>query len=730
MAEFHNVFNDILKDASGIATTADKFFQEEAALSTQTKSIQLQTEINAELSKIRQSANDEEWQSQVDDFFTKVQNGMSDKNSPYYCKNNLQAKQFNAIVEQHRLGVSAKVGQMAEQRQMEKDIVNVQNAKDQLSSMYFGQDYIDRANQLDKGLYETGRITPQQYQQQKDLNFKKGYMESRLKTFKDSLDTAISKGKSFEALYDDIQKVMPEMKHSDINGLEVDFDKSGLDEQIRKTMQQSYNAKLRDIQDGNANKLSEIAQQMYQQNSEEGRLAIARKGQIAMNSMLGKQLSDQDRLSYAKLFALFTGTGKGSSSGSSGRSNDLEKYEDFFKEAPKLGVQLVMDGKLPNYYAGADAISKTMYDELMFGEWKENHNKTYEERNKMWSTEYYAKAGKESMLNEMADRIEKVRPALGTFFKTKVNSLVADIKKNPDKYDEKTIIQFTNLWRDTVLGSNANESDEEVVERFNKSYNDIVVGGLDYMELNKKGKIKKTFNANTAEGIAQAMKYAGEHDVLYTYNGETLGKQSELEAEGGIVDVAKTAVASTLGIPQEDIESGKVGHYFKTDELHNDVYSTPIITYNNKAYEVIPTEDGKNFNLKEVHTGEVITGKTAKEYRKEAKQQAKENVKEAAAGTKAIENERQEYIKDRAAEVQTIPQAVKSAGVTSGTDWQSSPATRQLYLQNTAKRIDKDAKRVKTDEDKKDFKNTYGIDYSEWIEKKTQTDKYELILNS
>ncbi|MBO6101015.1 MAG: hypothetical protein J6P07_06775 [Spirochaetaceae bacterium] len=731
MGQLAEFTQSLMTASNTLAGIASDIGHEEAALATQTKQIQLQTDINAELEKIRNSANDEEWQAQVDNFFTRVKSGMSDQNSPYYCKNNLQAKQFMGILEQNRVGVSAKVGIMAEQRQMQKDIINVQNAKKQLSQMYFGQEYINKANELDEKLYRTGRLSPEQYQQQKDLNFQNGYIESRIKTFEASLNDAISQGKSFEALYDDVQSVMPEMTHTDVNGLEIAFDKTKLDEQIKKTMQQTYNAKLRDIQDGNANRLSEIAQQMYQQTTEEGRLAAARKGQRAMNGMLGKQLSEQDRLSYAKLFDIFANTKKsGSGSGSGGSSNDLEKYSDFFKESPKLGVQLVIDGKLPNYYAGADAISKTMYDELMFGEWKENHNKSYEERDKMWGTEYYGKAGKESMLNEMYDRVIKMRPALETFFNTKVNSLISDIKNNRDNYDEKTLIQFTNLWRDTVLGSNANESDEELVERFNKSYNDIVVGGLNYMEFNKKGNLKKTFNANTPEGIAQAMKYAGENDVLYTYNGETLGRKEELEAKGGIVDVAKTAVVSTLGIPQEDIESGKVGFYYKPDKLHDDVTSTPIITYNNKAYDVIPTEDGKNFNLKEVHTGEVIEGKTAKEYRKEAKLAAKQNVKTAAAETKAIENERAEYIREKASKVDTIPKAVVGAGSTTATDWQASSATRQSFLQNAAKKIDNAAKRVKTDQDKKEFKETYGIDYAEWVKIKGQTDKYELILNS
>ena len=92
----------------------DKKLEEQAKLSTQTKQIQLQTDINAELAKIRNSSNDEEWNTQINDFFTHVKSGMSNKNSPYYCKNNLQAQQFEAIMEQHRVGVNAKVGQMAE----------------------------------------------------------------------------------------------------------------------------------------------------------------------------------------------------------------------------------------------------------------------------------------------------------------------------------------------------------------------------------------------------------------------------------------------------------------------------------------------------------------------------------------------------------------------------------------------------------------------------------------
>jgi hypothetical protein len=157
-----NLMDSVYGFANTAANVTSDIATKQAKLSTQTKNIQLQTDINAELIRIRQSSDFENWNTNINDFFERVKNGMADKDSPYYCQNNLQAEQFNQILSQNQVSVSDQVGKMVQQRQMEKSIVDVQNSKTLLAQMTGGQQYIDQANELDRGLYESGAISLEQ----------------------------------------------------------------------------------------------------------------------------------------------------------------------------------------------------------------------------------------------------------------------------------------------------------------------------------------------------------------------------------------------------------------------------------------------------------------------------------------------------------------------------------------------------------------------------------------
>lgn len=735
MADFFDAMNAAARSVNVMGGIYEKKLEDQARLSTQTKEIQLQTDINNMLSEIRQSGDDENWNTKVNERFERIKSGMSDKNSPYYCRNNLQAQQFEAIMEQHRVGVSAKVGQMVEQRQNEKDVVNVQNAKNQLGELYYGQDYINKANELDRGLYERGILSPEQYQQRRDLNFKKGYTEVRLKTFEASVDDAIKNGESYEKLKSKLDSAMPEMKHSDINGFEIDFDKTALDDQIDKTLRQSYYAKLNDIQQGNANKLSEIYQTLLQQNSAEARLAVARQGQMTMNGMRGLQLSETDRIKYAKFFDIFTASGSGSGSGSGSNGVNYDKFEDFIKAAPEDAIQLVRNGQVVNYHDGARLLSQTLFDGWHYENFSENKNKNIQERQATWGQKYFSSASEETLEIAMYNSLMKEKPALKLVFDTQIKPLVDDIKKNPDDYDDNTVIQLSNLWVDTVLGSNANESDEELVERFNKTKNDVILSKTKFLELDKKGKLLKTFNAKSETDVAKAARLVSEGDFLYTYNGNTFGKKTELEAKGGVVDVLKNAFAATRGISESDY--GKIDFFYKPDPLHDDVTSTPVITYKNEAWVVIPKEGDKGFILKNYHNPEeTIEGnlKGGKEARAEAKQQAKEAEKQAHSAVVDLEHGRVEDTNTNIAGKTNIPKAMQASGKVSSEEWNTSngnQTTRQIYLQDTENAINKAAKNVKKDKmTEEEFFNKFGIKYEDWVRSSEKTAHFNLILKS
>ena len=733
-AALGNFSEGLFNSANTFSSVLSDYTSKEAKLSTQNKQIQMQADIYAKLNDIRQRADFNNWQTEVNTFFEQIKSDMSNPESKYYCRNNKQAEMFNELLSENQLSVSEKVNQMVIQRQMEKDIVDTQNSKTLLSQMYAGQDYIDRANELDKGLYESGRISLEQYENQKDLNFKRGYQDMRTKTFDASLDDALAQGKSFEAFYADIEKAMPEMKATDASGIEKAFDKTALDQAIKKTCQQNYNARLSDIQQKNANALSSIVQSMRQQNTTEGKVSQARRGQIAMNSMNGLKLSENDRLQYSALFELALGGDnlKGSGSGS-GSSKPTDAYENLIKAAPDTALQMVLDGDVSNAYDAVGALSYTLTEEWYTKDFKENYNKGTAERQEDFNMLYKGRVSSDSLTEAVLKKVIEKYPTAQNYANNNFKNLIADMKKNPKEYGDATVGELADFMMDTLMGADKNLTDEEFTEQFKKHVNDCYVEKCKYIELDKKGNLEKKFNANKASDVAKAAKLAQEKDYVYTYNGQerwATGKKEALEAEGGIIDTLKNAVAGTLDIP--DAERGKIGYYYKPDAEHNDLTSTPIITYNNKAYEVIPDDNDKGFSLRDYRTGEIIEGKigkdTAKALRAEAKAEAKNITSEASRNVAGIKKGREEELEKTITDSTVTPRAMKAGGGIDEDHWENYTdiESRTGDLRITARKMDNDAKKL----DDKEFKAKYGIDKDVWNQDKVESRRFNLILKS
>lgn len=740
MAKIIEMTNALFDSANTVANVWSDYTTKEAKLSTQNKEIQMQADINAKLNDIRQRSDFENWQTEVDNYLQQIKSDMTNPESKYYCRNNLQGEMFNQILDQNRLAVNEKVTQMVIQRQMEKDIVDTQNSKTLLSQMYAGQEYIDKANELDRGLYESGRISLEQYQNQKDMNFMRGYQDMHIKTFDASLDDALAQNKSFEAFYADIEKSLPEMKATDTDGLEKAFDKTSLNQTIKKTCQQTYNARLSDMQQQNANKLSTIVQAMRQENTAEGKITQARRGQMAMNGMTGLKLSENDRLQYSALFELALGGNalKGSKSGSgSGSGKPTDAYENLIKAAPDTALQMVIDGDVGNAYDAVNTLSYTLTEEWYTKDFKENYEKDIQERQEDFNMLYKGRVSSDTLTDAVVKKLAEKYPSAQNYINNNYKNLIADMKKNPKEYGDATVGELADFMLDTLMGADKNMTDEEFTEQFKQHVNDCYVERCKYVELDKKGNLEKKFNANKASDIAKAARLAQDKDYVFTYNGQerwATGKKEALEAEGGVIDTLKNAVAGTLDIPES--ERGKIGYYYKPDAEHNDLTSTPIITYNNKAYEVIPNDDDKGFTLRDYRTGETIEGKLGGKEQKiargEAKAEAKAQQKAAHSNTQSIEEKRNETTNNNIQEAKEMPKAMRQAGKVKDDEWNTGDlTTRQIYLQDTENAIDKDAKQVKKNKmSASDFKAKYNIDYETWKNTKEQRLRYNLILKS
>ena len=738
MSKLVEVTNNLLESASIVSNTYNDYISREAKLSTQNKQIQMQADINSQLAAIKQSSDYEHWQDNINTFFEKIKDEMSNPQSKYYCKNNMQGEMFTQILEENRLGVTEKVNQMVMQREMERDVVNVQNSKVQLAQMYSGQDYIDKANELDKGLYEAGRISLEQYESQIDLNVKHGYENVRTKTFDDSLNDAFKQNKSFEEFWTDIENNMPELRATDASGLEKAYDEETLNNNVKKACKQKYNAALADMQQKNADALSEIVQSMRQANTAQGKLAQARRGQMAMNNMKGLQLSEADRLKYSAYFEmqLDSGNGRGSGSGSKAPNSS---YENLVKAAPDEALQMLVNNDDLIPYDAAKIISDRLLNNWFGKNYKENYDKDYGERIEAYDSLYEYRTSKETLTDAMLNKLVKKYPTAADYLKNNCSKLITDIQKNPKEYGTASVGELADFMCDWIMGAGGNATDEDFVKALKQHVNDCYIERIKYVELDKKGNVAARFNANKASDIAKAAILASSKDFVFTdTKGNERwaeGKKEALEAPGGVVNVLQNAVVGTLGIPES--EYGEIGFYYKPDEKSNDLKSTPIITYKDKAYEVIADDDGKGFKIRDINSGEELEGKTGgklKQVMREGqKEEAKHAVLEAHRTTSKLRKEREAETNKAITESKTMPKAMKATGQFEQEEWDTIPSLedRQYKLNVTINKIENDAKKVKNNKISEDeFKKKYNISYSDWAESLATDYRYNLILKS
>lgn len=747
-----NVFDAItasLESAGSVSKTVNTYLTNEAKLSTQNKQIQLKADINAKMDEIRSSNKPEEWETKINQFFEQTKSSMMNPDSPYYCKNNLQGQMFTSILDEAKVDVDNKVSGLVWEANREKAIIDYRNNLTLLSQTESGQGYIDKANGLAKSLFDCGYITREQYQTQLDTNFNTAYIDTATKAFDGTVEEAIKRGDSKESLIKMALDNVTNLMGIDTDGLPKTFDKEAMNKTLKKNFEQNYRAYLADYQQGNANKLSEINQQMRQASTAEGKLAIARRGQQSLSKMTGNMLSEDDRNKYAAYFDLGlngSGTSSGSGSGSGSKKPD-ETFANFCKAQPGEALQMVIDNDSLCPYDAAQIVSDTMVKEWFTGNFKENYDLDSQGRLEDYKNIYEHSTSVQTVTDAMLDKLIEKYPTAANYLKNNCSKLISDIQKNPKEYGEASAGELADFMRDWILSAPAKATDDDFVNALKGYVNNCYIERCKYIELKDNGKLRDTFNAKKPADIAKAAQLASEKDFVFTdqYGNErwAKGKKEALEAPGGVVNVLQNAVVGTLGIPESEYKD--LSFYYQRDESGHDMTNKPIITYKDKAYEVIANDDGKGFTVREYAVDEngkmqkvrdiegKAGGKLQKVMRKEEKKEAAQDVKDASAGVATIKKDREQAINKAITESTSIPKAMKAVGTIEKEEWEDvkTVENRTTYLNITERKINNDASKVEKDKmSAAEFKNKYGIDYNEWIKTGERSAHYELILKS
>lgn len=747
-----------------------KQIEHEAEFSTNTKQIRLQNDINAELLKIRQSNNFEDWLTNINNLFSETEKGMSDPNSSYYCRNQIEGEMFSKILAEQHSKVNYQIAVMVAKKQSENRIAEAGKATQLLiENGATGQEFTSQANQLYKDLNDNGDIRDLQLEEVETEHKNKGYELSVNKYVDNSFEDAIRNNETFTSFKEKIKAKVDEENPEGIS--------KEKESQIWSNVEKQWNEKLKDLQQNNADKLAEIVTQVRSAGNNVDKGRIARYG---MNKVLEynntQLLSENDRIRYSSIFELYLKAAEsntdGSGTGNGSNKEVLDSYEKVVKVAPSVALQMVRENIGISPYEAAQAMSKRLQDEWLYVDWKENEKLGYNERNNKYFNLYSGDTSEESLTNEMLKQIMQSRPEVMELWNNNFKGLRDDMKKNPKLYGGASLEALANFLVDLTLESHVGIPTEQIMNTFKKYINDCYIESINYMEFEKKkpGVLKATYDVTKPDQVAKAANLVHEKDYVYTYAGNEVwapGKKEALEAEGGINSVLRNAAARTLGLSPEDLQDTI---YKRT---RNDMESVPIFKHGDKAYEVVATENGKSFNVIEYgykkekdedgnefvvydedglpvfdfSSGEIINGvvpdkKAAKEERKAAKQEAKMNAKTASAETATLKKQREEENKKKITQSNSMPYAMIKAGKVEQGEWENYNNTnrteeRQYMLNVTANKINSEAKDISKikDEDEKEleknkFYEKYHINYDDWMENRTEEARHKLILKS
>lgn len=594
----------VFDSLNAVSNMVEDYNHKTAQLSTQSKQIKLQADINAELDSIKRSGKYENWNNDITSFFERVKNGMGDKNSPYYCKNNLQAQMFEGILNQTQVGVSEKVSQMVFSAERDHAIVDYTNNLELLRQTTAGADYVRQANEGAKLLFNSGFINEDQLQKQYDQNYSTAYSNAATKLFNESVQEAIKRGEKEEALIAKVFTNMPEIMAIDTAGLPKAFDRTAMDEALKKTFKQDYKAYLYDYQQGNAEKLSEIYQQMRKTQSAEDRLAVARRGQSTLSRMTGNMLSEDDRNKYAAYFDYeikdITG-GSGSGGSSSLKKMNPKDRMEFYMNAIRNGDETTINNARKDFekdvleefkaYTGDE--SATIIDvEQAFpivGQFFE-----YAKKNMPAGFEDVVNTAEnvlKSTLNTKGDNAkykEEVTSTMGLVMDILFDTRIKGAGPEEIKAVKNRVIRALNANLGGVLEKN-------------KAYKDAFEG---YAGIEKLSNYKQGVFESREERMAKAMVERDDNpDLVYTnYNGVEVPyalQEGLSRLENDERSELKELYKARTG---RDISDGEIDMHYEKEDGRDDVSARRRYTINGTDYR-FRSEDGKHIILEEKPNG-------------------------------------------------------------------------------------------------------------------------------
>ncbi|MBO7732310.1 MAG: hypothetical protein J6S67_07150 [Methanobrevibacter sp.] len=727
--EILNFTNTLLDSANTISSVVNDYNTKQAQLSTDLKTSQLQLEINAELARIQQSTNFEDWNKEINNFFEQKKNAMSDKNSNYYCQNNLQAKMFSSILDQKLISVTDHVNNLVIQEQREKNKIDVNKGIINNKNLgLVGQDLYDANKALLDKAQAVRTYSQAEYEQLNDAIFYDSYSSMYYNMFRDTAEEAIKRGDSLDKIWDWMQSNSTAMMKVDKDQMPAGFDKEALDNKIKNELQRDYNAKQQDIWNQTEANFANYYDNMLDQRTAEGRNKVAQQARYYIDSVKGTGLASPDQITkWTSRFVLEdyldpAGTTTKSQAMAALSKLPAQSQIDFYigqwKKGSK-GEEGGIAGLYNAYNLFKDSVLKQAQAIKPDATWTDVEEacpvvmKFFEQA----KTQFSNIPGMSDVIDNAKEMLEVIgikSEALGSAMDI-VNDMLFEVDvsdmdgSTKEKYVKRVAVAFNSLYGN------------ELEKKKNYEWLKDEPG----MEAITNFKIGVTGNE---KNLAQALyTLQNNPDLVYKDKTQKVQEAYGTDIKRGLINIEaeeKNEIARYIKATEgRSINTGAISSDWEEDGAY-DVKATRVYTIDNQQYR-LSSPDGKSLVIETKKAGD---NKDAWKPTQSTKQVEKQNSAGEAKDRKTLEKESDNKIM---ASTQ-MPKAMQAAGKFTDDDprydWANTNniEDRQYMLRVTANRISSDASSMSEAE----FKNKYGFTIQEWKKSSDERKRWDLIINS
>lgn len=553
----------------------------------------------------------EQWDDRLNQFLSTTRDNLKNAN-PY------MQRQIEQMLTGYEATLRNDLRSKASAKMNEHAVLTMQDTADINRRTLNGQERINANGEVYRQAYMNGTIDETNYRRLMLAETEQTVSDYYTDRVTELTDAALKDGlKSWESIEAEIRA--DKQSFTNLTGDQVDQDKFRVN--ALKNGEKLYYARLGELQDKNANSLSEAFLRIISMESASQQYTAARSVLADMDmTMGGNRLDESRRNSYARIFASFVNdfldeqsrlaaaSARASDSGSGTDNSAVQKsIKDYIKAAPATAFSQYFAGDFSSVYGAMEAYSEELKDAFIYEHelgdrdtpinYKEY--KGYDAAVSDWAYVYNADVI-DGFFAALNDKLKQAGGSFNTVYQ-KYENIMKDFKNgNLKDYDPAVMGDFFDFVLDTVASTPPDKLGD--IEKAMDSWLNAVAYTKQRSKLFFDPKYSSvrygndgTYSYSNKE-IAEFAKAAAENDIIFTdfYGRERVPRGANVGQDSALVASQMHGVARWLGLENYD---GLSWQYEATD---NDEKTSIIVGYKGKNYKIEATADGKNYQVFDV----------------------------------------------------------------------------------------------------------------------------------